>query len=161
MVMRMDLQNKASRELSPLGAWLFALVFWVAGGCIVALAMDWIHAPPENFHAPRWVVGTAGLMFVAGGFAPLIANGGQDTFASRALALIVLGGFASISNWIAFGSGPRHFSGGTSVAGLSSSAPVSEISGRIAFGVGAVILDAMLVWILVKSARPKDDGQDP
>jgi hypothetical protein len=145
----------AAPPLSTAGKWCFALLFWVAGGLVIALAMDWIHAPPENFHAPRWVVGVAGLVFFAGGFAPLVNASDKNSWGSSTLVLVVVAGMASVFNWVAFGDGPRQFSGGMSLGGIGTPTPVSAAGGRIAFGIGAVILDMILLGILWQFVRRK------
>jgi hypothetical protein len=140
-----------SRSASPLGEWLFAAVFWCVGLAIIALAVGLIPSSPDKFLAPRWVLAAAGALFVAGGFAPLASRLGADSFASQILAAVVCGCLALVFNWIAFGPGPRHFSGATTIAMVTTSgAPPSEFSGRAMFGVVAVLLDLALVRILVK-----------
>jgi hypothetical protein len=58
-----------------------------------------------------------------------------------------------ILNWIAFGAGPRHFSGGIAIPFVSWSGPSSEWSGRAAFGIGAMIADLVVVWLLARGVR--------
>jgi tetratricopeptide (TPR) repeat protein len=64
---------------------------------------------------------------------------------------------AVIFDWVAFGPGPRHFSGGTglrigpvvfSLWGLS-----PELEGRLVIGLGALMIDAMAVYGWVRFAR--------
>jgi len=127
-----DLMRKQSSSLSPLGTWAFALIFWIAGSAILALAIGWIPSAPERFRAPHWVLGAAGLLFVAGGFAPLAAQWGANSWASRAVGALVLGPLATIFNWIAFGPGTRHDTGGLSIAGSAmSQGPVSDGGGAL------------------------------
>ncbi len=149
-----------SKPLSPLGEWLFGAVFWIVGGLIMALALGWIPSRPENFHSPRWVLGVAGGVFFLGGFAPLISRLGPDSVISRNFLLLFVGAFASIFNWIAFGPGPRRFSGGMSIGPFSSVARASEMSGRIAFGISAVFIDLVLLSLLWKAMRPSPPDKD-
>ena len=66
---------------------------------------------------------------------------------------IVLG-LAIVANWVAFGGGERRFTTTTSINGtVVASRPVSERSGRFVFGVGAVILDGVLVVLLIRRFR--------
>jgi predicted lipid-binding transport protein (Tim44 family) len=59
-----------------------------------------------------------------------------------------------VFNWIAFGSGPRSFSGGLSVMGSAGlNGGVSESSGRVFFGIAAVLMDLMVIAMLVKWVR--------
>jgi hypothetical protein len=146
--------GRGTGTLSPLGEWLFGAVFWIAGLAIIALAIGWIPSPPERFQAPRWVVGVAGILFVAGGFAPMSVRLGPDSWASRAIGAAALLPLATVFNWIAFGSGPRSFSGGISVMGLAGlNGGVSESSGRVFFGIAAVLMDLMVIAMLVKWVR--------
>jgi hypothetical protein len=87
-------------SLSPGGQWLFAIAFWMAGLAIIALAVGWIPAPPEKFRAPHWVVGIAGVAFLAGGFAPLAARlgAGSSRHGERMTGVGSLG--ASFLEWI-------------------------------------------------------------
>ena len=56
-------------------------------------------------------------------------------------------------NWIAFGSGPRHFSGGIAMPFVSWSGPSIEWFGRAAFGIGALIADLIVGWVLIRGVR--------
>jgi hypothetical protein len=156
--MRAMIPNK-SFSLSPGGEWLFALMFWIVGSLILALAVGWIPAPPEHFEAPHWVVGAAGLLFLAGGFVPLAARSGANSWASRCVGTAVLLPLALIFNWIAFGAGLRHFSGGLSIGGLGiSQSSGSDMGGRIVFGIAAVVLDLIVIAVAVRWMRNKRDA---
>ena len=69
------------------------------------------------------------------------------------LGLGVVGALAAVFNWVAFGPGPRAFSGGISIPFVSVSGPQSEWSGRVAFGAGAVLIDAFVLWVIVRGLR--------
>jgi len=56
-------------------------------------------------------------------------------------------------NWIAFGPGERRFGGMLGLPFLAVSSAVSETTGRVAFGIGAVLLDVVFVWIVVRGLR--------
>jgi hypothetical protein len=117
---------------------------------------------------PGWVVISAGLVFLfagaillsdaaAGGLGP---NGQLfDTAPSWVkrvqwvLGLAITVSFASISSWIAFGSGERHFTSSFSLPFIAARGPSSEASGRWAFGIGAVILWCVIAAILVSTVR--------
>jgi hypothetical protein len=141
--------------ISPLGAVLFALAFALAGGAIVALSAGWIPSSPGAMHAPRWVLAAAGIMFIAGGFTPLAQLAGERSWLAWISAGAAMVCLALIFNWIAFGPGSRQFSGSMSVGPLSSSALTDERSGRILFGVFALLLDAMLVAFAVRWIRSR------
>jgi hypothetical protein len=60
------------------------------------------------------------------------------------LGLTIFACFGAIGSWIAFGSGPRTFTG---------TVPVGAVGGRIAFGIGAVIIWLSLIAFAVSGAR--------
>jgi hypothetical protein len=115
-----------------------------------------IPVPDSTFEAPRWLVGCVGLSFLLAGAAVALARPGaapgsiaaNPYFGGAAGLVLVL-----IFNWIAFGAGPRHFSGDIAIPFVSWSGPSSEWLGRAAFGVGAAIMDLIVVWLLVRSVR--------
>jgi hypothetical protein len=143
------------------GRLIGSLTAIAAGGLIVAIALDVIHAPPESFHAPRWVVAAAGSIFVFAGI--LLLAGDADTWLRRLLIVTLVTVFALPFNWVAFGPGPREFSGTVGTGGVGVTGRASELSGRIAFGIGAVMLDliALVVWaaFLGKLARPRPEPE--
>jgi hypothetical protein len=123
---------------------------------------------------PQWVGICAGAIFVAGGFAVALQSlpaakpmpdGSLSPDAPRwvqraslALGLFIVGGFAAIFLWIAFGPGERHFSGSGSFGGIRvtetlSGGHANEMIGRAAFGFGAVFACVMFVAFLVSGAR--------
>ena len=63
--------------------------------------------------------------------------------------------FAAPFHWIAFGPGPRQFSMSFSIPFLSMRSGASETPGRIAFGLGAVAIDVILVAAVVRLVRAK------
>ncbi|RMF45889.1 MAG: hypothetical protein D6755_07350 [Anaerolineae bacterium] len=52
-------------------------------------------------------------------------------------------------NWVAFGPGERHFTGGVSLPFISFGSRPSETSGRILFGCVAGGMDLVLLWMLL------------
>jgi hypothetical protein len=122
---------------------------------------------------PRWIGVGAGALFVAGGLAVMLQSpaaakpmpdGGLSPEApswiqraSLALALFIVGDFAAIFLWIAFGPGERHFSGSESFGGVrvteTFGGHANEWIGRAAFGVGAVFACLMFVAFLIGGAR--------
>ena len=115
-----------------------------------------IPVPDSTFEAPRWLVGCVGLSFLLAGAAVALSRPGaapgtiaaNPYFGGAAGLVLVL-----ILNWIAFGPGPRHFSGGIALPFVSWSSRPSEWAGRAAFGVGAFLADVIVAWVLVRSAR--------
>ena len=120
---------------------LFYIVFSIVG------------APsPKPGAAPAWIGGVCGLMFFLGGCAVLIQsrfkakdastenlNSGAPAWLAllyKMLCLAIVVGLGAVATWIAFGPGERAFTG--------SGAFLGETGGRIAFGIGAV-----LIWSVV------------
>jgi hypothetical protein len=124
------------------------------GFFVILVSADVIPVPDSTFEAPRWIAGCAGLSFLLAGAAVALARPGgppgtiaaNSYFGGAAALVLVL-----ILNWIAFGSGPRHFSGGISIPFVSWSGSSSEWTGRAAFGVGAAIADIVVAWLLARA----------
>jgi hypothetical protein len=130
------------------------------GSLIVLLAAGVIPSEEKSFRAPHWVVGVAGLAFVLMGVALATApapgtpeGAGRTTWRSFVLGGAIVGLMAAILNWIAFGPGPRRFGGTIALPFIAVSGPESEWTGRIAFGIAAVILDVFLVWMAARGLR--------
>ena len=127
--------------------------FWggslaVAAG-LFQVAASVLDRRDEAFNGPRWLLAVCGLVFVAGGIAALrsgtgVAVGDGD-LATVFMLLIMLSGFGALSTWVAFGPGKREFEGGISVPFFAISYGSDELSGRIAFGIAAVIIDALAI----------------
>jgi hypothetical protein len=141
-------------------------LLFVAAGAMPLLAVLGLlpvtQAPPDP--APSWILWVAGLMFVGAGLYVIQTaftgdNPAGDTAEGRfalgfreLLVFFILAGFAAMFSWIAFGPGPRHFSGAIGFAGLFVSIPGDTI-GRAAFGIGALLAWAMLAIFLVTTFR--------
>jgi hypothetical protein len=122
--------------------------------------------PPGEAKAPMWVVMLAGLCFLLGGLGVLIPaavtgevrdDGELPAGApywlrvfQYLLVLTIFAAFAMIGSFVAFGPGTRSFS--VSVPFVSTSGG-SEILGRVAFGVGAIITWLCLVLVAVGGWR--------
>ena len=143
--------------------WAGALVS-LTGLMILFIALDIIPTDPAKFQAPHWVVGAAGLAFFLAGIAVITgpppgtpeaaaATSHFTSWWSFALGFGIVGSLAAVANWIAFGPGPRRFQGGIAIPFVAVSGPSSEWSGRALFGVGAVLTDLFLLWIVVRGLR--------
>ncbi len=136
----------------------------LVGAAIVAVS---VLGNASSFHAPRWVVACAGgsFLFFGGWTAAVDALGfdparPQETLPSSFVQLLVfIPGmllFAAPFHWIAFGPGPRQFSGSLSIPFLTFRHRSGETAGRAAFGLGAVLIDAMLVaWVVTTLRRAR------
>ena len=135
--------------VAAVGLGVLALAFWGSG---------------EKFHAPRWVIAACGGAFVFfGGWTAVVYALGYDPRRSEEtlppplvqLAFFApgLAMFALPFHWVAFGPGPRAFSGSFSLPFVTVSQRSGEMSGRILFGIGAVLIDLMILGICVKLIR--------
>ena len=125
---------------------LGALVTTVAGLLTAAV----IYLRPEGLHVPAWVAYVACAAFV---FAGLTIIAHEFAF-SRVRAWLVVACVASLlvpGAWIAFGPGVRE----CSVSGPLLSGMGSDLWCRGAFGIGAVIVAALLMWVVWRALRQR------
>ncbi len=144
------------QDNNPLAVVLFAGAFILMGGFIFLAATGAIPSDPESFQAPRWVVALVGVLFMWGGImAAFQGLNWSDSPAYRLVnnlmgwVLVLL--LAIPFNWVAFGEGERHFTGGISLPFVSFGTRASETSGRAGFGCFAGVLDILLVWWLLRA----------
>jgi len=147
--------------MSRRGAIALGAIMSAVGLAIIAASL-W--APADKFHAPRWVVAAIGGAFLffgsytafiyALGFDP---NNSEETLPPPIVQLAFfvpgLSLFALPFHWVAFGPGPRQFSGGVSLPFLSFSHGSGAVSGRIWFGAFAVLIDLLIVGTAIKLIR--------
>jgi len=129
----------------------FGAIFVLVGAFIMGIGGGIVPVDPSSVHAPGWVVVLCGAVFALAGVATWAGRFGDEW--SEGFALLIVGCFALIASWVAFGPGERQFTGGVSVGPAGGGGPVGDRSGRIAFGVGAVSLwafTALLIGRLVK-----------
>ena len=136
--------SAAQPPLSRRASIAAGLAFIAAGMYPLAIGLGFAAARPGSVHAPLWVVAIAGACFVFIGAAFAVPRG--DVRLRGFLLGLVVTGLALVFDWVAFGPGERHFSGGVSFAGTALRAGSGETSGRIAFGIAAVVLDAFAAW---------------
>ena len=119
-----------------------------------------ISAQPDN-EEPRWLGIAFGMTFLFGGSAVVMQTifGDGKATAQRALAAApvwvralyhalcvgIVVSLGAIATWVAFGPGPRSFSG--------SGAFLGETGGRVAFGVGAALIWIVLAAMLFAGIR--------
>jgi len=116
------------------------LLFWGVGFLVMYMSVS----HPEQVNGPWWLGFAAGWVFAAAGLAVAVQGTELQTWVGGLAVATLLLGFAAIGNWIAFGPGPRGCSGGISLLFFSGSRSAGEMECRVAFGLGAVILDAIL-----------------
>jgi len=136
------------------------------GALIVLLAVGVIPGGDASLEAPRWVVAAAGLSFVLAGAAIIVgyavAGGaapdgdlppGTPRWLRVTQSLLGLGiivSLAAVGTWVAFGPGPRAFGVTLPFVGRG---PGDERVGRVAFGIGAVLMWIFLVVFVVVSVQ--------
>jgi hypothetical protein len=117
-----------------------------------------------SFHlsrgVPRWMGAAAGVAFLlaavllladaaAGGTNPdgsLPANAPPFVrFVQSVAGLGIVVTMGAMATWIAFGRGERHFSSTISLPFVAYRSEGGDLSGRIAFGVGAVLIWALAI----------------
>jgi hypothetical protein len=151
----------AGRPLSRKASFLVGVACAAAGIAIVLVS---VFADSKGFHAPRWVVASAGGAFVFfGGWTAALYAMGYDpqrdaqTLPSPAVQLAVLIPglllFAAPFHWVAFGPGPRQFSTSFGLPFFSVHRTDGSVGGRIAFGLGALLVDALLVACVARLVR--------
>jgi len=117
----------------------------VVGLFIIAVS---IWGDGSGFHAPRWVVGAAGGVFLLAGLAIFTQD---HPILSSLLRALLLTSFGAVFTWVSFGPGEREFSSSVSIPFLTFTRSSSEITGRICFAPGALLLDgaALYTWFLL------------
>ena len=158
----MPISRPKSTPLSRRGSVVMGLAFISAGLYPLAIAFGLATPKPGSVHAPPWTVGMAGTCFVAMGVALLTPrmHGRMRGF----LVGVPVTCLALIFDWIAFGPGERHFTGAMSFGGSSIGSHSDETSGRIAFGVAAIVLDLFAAWgwyRWVRGASGPDEDTGP
>ena len=146
-------------KLSPAARAAVAAACFLGGALIVAVAAGIIPTSESDVHAPHWVIGACGFMFVIAGFLVIVPDTMPHMKSFLGAALLSL--FAAVPGWIGFGAGPREFGGSMSFGGITSTAHPGEIFGRIAFGFFAVLLAAGAVyswWRWLRSIFSSSDG---
>ncbi len=148
-------QTATPREIIWIGA-----IAAAAGLYFILVGAGALPVPggPRNLHGPLWLVLCAGLAFFLGGVAALMQGLGRANASGElpadapqwmrivqylfGVAIFVC--FVCVGSWIAFGAGPRQFSG-TFAWG--------ETIGRAMFGIGAIITWLCTIAFAVSGAR--------
>lgn len=133
---------------------------------ITALLFSLLRAEPE---VPRWIIILFLMMFFNAGLTLVLLDSlfneirEEHWFAYfQALVLLSIPLLLTILlNWVAFGPGERIFSGGITIPFFSISFDrANSIMGRIAFGIPALLLDALAGFVLVSVISDKLSSND-
>lgn len=139
---------------------VFALMFLGAGLLIILTAADVIHAPEENFKAPREIVLAAGLVFFFAGvfivmgilFSQVELRQPAMLWMQYGLSLAMMVSFSAPFLWAGLGPGEREFTQTTAVNGVeTSSRPADESTGRFVFGGFGLLCGLGTLWYAVRS----------
>ena len=159
-----DPQNKPPSTSLAVAALFFALLFLILGAAIVAVAVGWIPVHPGRSDAPPWVVCVVGVLFMVGGFLPLLAHLNRQSGLSLLFDMAFVLLLTLIFNRAAFRAGTRQFLERTShrmrsgfVFSLNAAqhGTIPESYGRTVFGTGAAALDLLALVIAVQWIRSK------
>lgn len=135
---------------SPIVRFFLGLAFAVVGVFVMLAGFDVGPMHARDINGPPWLGVVTGAIFIVGGvflwFADALAH---LPWLSSTFAALMFAGFAAIGNWIAFGAGPRECGGGHT-GWLTNSARAAEVECRAVFGIGALMIDGLLVWMLGK-----------
>lgn len=87
-----------------------------------------------------------GVVFAAGGIAAMLttAPGRASRILNGLLGLVIVVGLTSLLGWVAIGPGSRGFASPLAILGPK----VNEVSGRIMFGLGALLGLLILVFMV-------------
>lgn len=140
-----------SGESAPLSArarWFFGLFTVALGLAPMLAAFDVGPLHSRDINGPPWLGFVAGGIFVLGGLGVIAGERARNHPLSWVMFFAVIAGFAAIANWIAFGVGTRQCSVGISGFMFTTTRAAAEIECRIAFGIGAGMMNGILLWSL-------------
>lgn len=140
-----------SPPLSSRASMLLGLLFVVSGIFPMLTAFDIGPLGREDIQGPSWLSFVAGGSFAAAGLA-IIAEPGAPLW-NRLFATLALAGLAAVGNWVAFGAGARVCSGSTSLSWAWGEGDFAGLACRIPFGIGAVMTDAFLCWMVAATLQ--------
>lgn len=152
------------KPASPRTTFVCGLLAAAMGLFILLVGLGVVPVDPRSVHGPMWIAFAASLAFLLAGISIAVGavNGVSETgevpkdaswwmrLFYYVLGLAAAVALASIGSWVAFGPGPRAFSG-TGMFLLSRE--TGEIVGRIVFGFGAVLTWLIAIGLAVSGAR--------
>jgi hypothetical protein len=151
------------------GLFLAGLLVLGIGFYILLMAIGVV--PVTGNGSPQWVLGLAGMAFVIGGglvcIGELIKHDDASTLRDFEVArafrnvmiafLLII--FVVLGNWVAFGPGTRPVQAIIGLPFTHVSYQTSEWVGRFGFGISAISLDLMLVFIILATIRKNRNKQ--
>jgi hypothetical protein len=139
--------------LSPTVRLIIGLICIAGGAMPMLAAFDVGPLGSSAINGPLWLGFLAGAVFMAGGIAVILGERLRNSALSYGIVALIVGAFAAIANWIAFGPGPRACA--IAFAGLlfESGSWGNEIACRAGFGIGAALLDGFVLWMIAGALR--------
>lgn len=108
-------------------------IFLIVTGVVIALiALGTIPVDPESIHAPNWIIGLLGLLFLGGGLAT-VANP-RSSLASWSAGTMVIS-ITIVSAWVALYGPSEQFSGDLPFLSRETNVTIA----RIVFGLVALL----------------------
>lgn len=156
-------------QLSRGGAIVVGLFFVACGSPAILFLVGLLKASGDS-EAPNWIGVCIGLLFVGAGVTVILdyaigAGIGSDgdfrpgtpfwvRVSNYVLGLGIIGGLIAVFAWVAFGSGPRHFSSSIALPFLAyGHSGHDQTGGRIAFGAATIVLILMFLVRGLAGAR--------
>ena len=145
----------STQTQSTKGMVWFGLIFMLSGAFIIFSSVNIIPTEESSFHAPRWVVAIAGLIFFNAGLVVAMMDSRLDVFRDKwwfywlhgLAGMSIIFFFVFIFNWVAFGPGDREFSMSISIPFVSLDFDkANEFLGRAVFGLAALFMDAIVLF---------------
>ena len=138
-----------NNNLTSGGRIVFGLIFILFGIFPMLATFDIGPLGVKDINGPPWLGFSAGGVFIAGGLAIMLP---KPPF-PQLMGFLIIAGLAAIGNWIAFGVGERVCSSNLDLFGFIDNNEHSGLACRIPFGLGAVIMDAILIYIAVSTLQ--------
>jgi hypothetical protein len=150
------------KQASTKAVVLMALAFFLFGGFFLAAMLGVLPAKASIDNPPLAVQLSAAAIFLLSGVLVLLVGlpGAENPERVRwrgVLSWFFVFAMAVVFNWISFGRGPRHFSGGVSVGAIATHGSASEWEGRILFGFCSLMMDFLLIAIPLRAMLPKKE----
>src|SRR5262245_8755621 len=130
-----------------------ALAMAAVGSLPVLAAFDVGPLHQDDINGPPWLGVAAGGIFIAGGISLLVGERAHTGALGYPLFALIMAAFAAISNWLAFGPGPRECSIAVAGFAFEAASMANEIACRAGFGIGAGIIDGCLLLMTAQALR--------
>jgi hypothetical protein len=160
----MDSQQNRQQPASARTTFVCGLAATGMGLFLLLFGLGVIPMKPRAGDGPLWIAAVAGIAFMLAGISIAVGaiHGVSETgeppkdsswwmrLFYYLIGVVTAGALASIGTWVAFGAGPRNFSG-TGMFLLS--LELNAMIGRIMFGIGAVLAWLITIVLAVSGAR--------